>query len=318
MALPYLTGQTPAPSATNVLVTVNPTVTVTSTTNQIVKANTDLYLVLATGQVQVYDGGTDTFHADYPGTITASGYGWIISFNPDANLYETYIYGIRVVAQDDIAQAIDETYTWSTERLGRISNSGFEAPGDNTGEAAYWEANGEDPSSQLGIKRGRVQNPVIWTPPEGDFILALGTTDLTETFPDAMSQSWVSDPVDFTAYLTLRAQFKISLSGTQPSGVTYTIQLKIDETVIWTRTYTDADAAELETGAIVVDTSSYSGFHVVKIQFQRAVGDWAMFDQNNRFSETFENWGGEASRYLASWDDSLAATVITENFSTGW
>lgn len=320
MSLPYLTAQTPASDAINVLVNVNPTVTVQSATNQIVKTTVDLYLVTALGQIQVYDGGTDAFHTDYPGTITASGFGWILAFDPDVNLYETYRYGIRVVAQDDIAQAIDETYYFSTEMLGRVKNSGFEAPSIPAvaGQAFGWTITGEDPSAQFGIKRARVQNPPIMAPSEGDFILSLGTIDLTEVLPDALSLNAVSDPVDFTTYITLRIRsFKIALANPQPSGVAYTLQVKIDETVKWSRAYTDADSGVIETGEISFDVSAYSGPHVIKIQFRRAVGEWATFDLGSRFSEVFDNWGGDVPLYLSAWDDDEAVTVLAEDWN-GW
>lgn len=169
-----------------VLVTVQPQLRIDEPLHNVVDASVFVQFELAPGvNATVYDGGAGGFQAGYQGAgssyVNTPGVGVSMQIEPEAPLHETFSYTVKVVAANDNAEGLNDNYTFWTERLGAIRNSGFEEPDASDPRLpADWETSIVDPGDQLGIKRGRLANPVIWTPPEGNAIFGLGTTDLAE------------------------------------------------------------------------------------------------------------------------------------------
>jgi hypothetical protein len=179
-----LTNQVPAPGATNVSVLTPLQVRIAEPVHNVVDAVTQVWLI-GTSTVLAYDGGAGGAQAGFTGSSSNTpGVGLDISLTPDNALFETFVYGVRVYTENDNAEVLDQTDNFDTQQLGNIANSGFEAPGVVTGKARHWLSSGWDKGSQLGTKRGRVENPAIFTPPEGTHVEVLGSTDLSELIDD--------------------------------------------------------------------------------------------------------------------------------------
>lgn len=147
----------------------------------VVDALTQVYLD-ENGEDLVYDGGAGGFQTGFTGTKVVLSDGIRFSFTKDGqDLFETFPYSIHVVSENSNGEGFDESYSWSTARYRALNNSGFEAAGASSGFPKDWSLTLRDPGSQIGVKRGRVENPAIWTPPEGKHILAFGSTDLIES-----------------------------------------------------------------------------------------------------------------------------------------
>lgn len=174
--------------------------------------------VITLGGALAYDGSE--FQSGYStgSTITGDGGGGLlISVVPDTPWFEDFPFVLEVQSVNTSGTTIDRVYLTSTETLGAVKNSGFEA--GSGGSALNWHHEGISPVDDIGTDSGVIDPLPWWVAPQGTKVdvltsrllssllghveskeVVLGTGDATYT--GTLAKSWEAYIVPGTVQMT--------------------------------------------------------------------------------------------------------------------
>lgn len=294
----------PLPGDTGVSTSAVLDLNVNDSANNLILASTNVYVTRGDlSEEAVYLGGSGyqspwTGGSPSPGDPPAGDGTGQIQFR---NLVRTGGYfedndvSVRVESANDVGHTLDETYsqTFEIETVGFVGNSGFEAPGATSVDPKGWSKSGQ---------AERDNSPPL-SPPQGTFVMKLLDTHTVGDLGRVLRVTADLTPVAFLDFHELFNYPSID------AGDTINLYVFIDDTQVYNRQLTSADAGISEVNAKRVSTVGYSGTHTitalavyVKSGEQYFVDEFATaatFDSGTDDKESFDNWTG----VLQTFDD---------------
>ncbi len=110
---PFLSGQTPAPSDTNVSVSANVNFTIDDLDSGVILSTVTVQIDSGSGFVTAYT--SSAFQAGFTGSATLSGIGYAFVVNPTVDFPSSQLVQVRVQGSDADGNSLDSTYSFTTE-----------------------------------------------------------------------------------------------------------------------------------------------------------------------------------------------------------